>query len=460
MGTIIQDLKYTLRMLRLSPGFTFIAVATLALGIGANTAIFSLINAVLLRPLPYPHPERMVQLLGVSRGETYPYTSVPRFNAYREQSQVLEQVAAYDWRGASPVSLTGGDRPEQLRGERVSFEYFHLFGAPFIAGRGFNPEEDRPGGGRFAILSAGFWQRRFASDRGVLGKSISLGGDPYTVIGVVSPTFEPDPPVDVWLPLQADPNSTDQATFFFAAARLRSGVTLDQAKTALRVAGGEFRRRFPQATEADGSFTAEPLSQNLTDTVRLPLLILLGAAACVLAIACANLANLLLARGAGRTREMAVRAAIGAGRARILRQFVAAPVPSLRKESDDRQHPRARRPGRIDRGDGPGEAAGGLARDRTAERNQRVVCSLRGDNLARRDVAAQASDPDRLAALSELTDDTGSQPHARRGEQQPCVVSIESRTAEIRAAMPRSETAVGPRLEGRIVGASVAACRN
>jgi len=322
MGTIIQDLKYSLRMFRLSPGFTFTAIATLALAIGANTAIFSLINSVLLRPLPHPHPERIVQLLGLSRGETYPYSSVPRFNAYREQSQVFEQVAAYDWRGNSPVSLTEGDRPEQVRGERVSFEYFRLFSVPFIAGRGFSLQEDRPGGGRVAILSAGFWQRRFASDRGVLGKSISLGGDSYTVVGVVSPAFEPDPPVDVWLPLQANPNSVDQAAFFFVAARLKSGVTLDQAKTALQAAADEFRRKFPDAMGASGSFTAEPLSQNLTHSVRLPLLVLLGAVACVLLVACANLANLLLARGAGRAREMAVRAAIGAGRGRIIRQLL------------------------------------------------------------------------------------------------------------------------------------------
>src|SRR5215831_6206302 len=192
---ILEDLKYSVRTLRLSPGFTITAVATLALGIGANTAIFSVINAVLLRPLPYPEPDRIVQLLGFSRWETYPYTSVPRFNAFREQSQVLERVAAYDWRGAAPVNLTGGDRPEQVRGEHVSFEYFRLFGASFVVGRAFSPEEDRPGGERVAILSAGLWQRRFASDPGVVGRSISLGGDSFTVVGVVSPDFTVDPPV-------------------------------------------------------------------------------------------------------------------------------------------------------------------------------------------------------------------------------------------------------------------------
>jgi predicted permease len=322
MGTVLQDLKYSLRTFRMSPGFTATALAALALGIGANTAIFSVVNAVLLRPLPYPHPERMVQILGLFRWGVAPYTNVPRFNAYRAQSQVFEDVTAYDWRGGAGINLTGGDSTEQVRGEHVSFEYFRLFGAPIVAGRGFTSDEDRPGGGRVVILSGGFWQRRFGSDGSLVGKSILLGGDPYTVVGIVSPAFMADPPVDLWLPLQADTNSTDQATFLFAAARLKPGVTLERAKAALQLAAQEFRGKFPDAMGPAAGFTAEPLRQYMTGDVRPALLILLAAVACVLCMACANVANLLLARATGRAREMAIRAAIGASRARIVRQLL------------------------------------------------------------------------------------------------------------------------------------------
>lgn len=322
MRSVLQDLKYSLRMFRLSPGFTATALAALALGIGANIAIFSVVNAVLLRPLPYPHPERMVQILGVTTWGVSPYTNVPRFNAYRAQSQVFEDVTAYDWRGGAGISLTGSDSTQQVRGEHVSFEYFRLFGAPIVAGRGFTAEEDRPGGGHVVVLSGGYWQRRFGSDGWLVGKSILLGGDSYTVVGIVSPAFAPDPPVDLWIPLQADPNSTDQATFLSAAARLKPGVTLERAKATLQLAAQEFRRKFPDGMGPAGSFTAEPLRQYMTGEVQPALLILLAAVACVLCIACANVANLLLARATGRTREMAIRAAIGAGRARIVRQLV------------------------------------------------------------------------------------------------------------------------------------------
>jgi len=322
MRTVLQDLRYSLRVFRLSPGFTTTALAALALGIGANTAIFSVVNAVLLRPLPYPHSERMVQILSLSRSGAFPYTNVPRFNAYRAQSRVFSDVAAYDWRGGEGISLTVGDSTEQIRGEHVSFEYFRFFGAPMVAGRGFTAEEDRPGGGRVVVLSGGYWERRFGSDGSLVGESILLGGDPYTVVGIVSPAFAPDPPVDLWIPLQADPNSTDQATFLFAAARLKPGVTLERARAALQLAAQEFRRQFPAGIGSADSFTAEPLRQYMTGDVRPALLILLAAVACVLCIACANGANLLLARATGRARELAIRAAIGAGRARIVRQLL------------------------------------------------------------------------------------------------------------------------------------------
>ncbi|MCU1275912.1 MAG: hypothetical protein JWO48_3343 [Bryobacterales bacterium] len=226
METFGADIKHAFRILRQSPGFTATAVAALALGIGANTAIFSVINIVLLKPLPFPQPDRIVQLMGSSPGGNFEMTNVPRFNSWREQHRILEYVTAYDWNGAG-INLTGGDRPEQLKGKRVSREYFQVFGAPVALGRTFTADEDRPGGGHFAVISNGLWQRRFRSDPNIVGKAISLGGDPYTVVGVLGAAFAPDPPADIWLPLQAAPNSTDESTYFLsAAARLKPGVTL------------------------------------------------------------------------------------------------------------------------------------------------------------------------------------------------------------------------------------------
>jgi putative ABC transport system permease protein len=322
MSSMVSDLRHSLRVLTANPGFTTVAVAALALGIGANTAIFSVVNAVLLAPLPYPNSDRIMRIeRGFKSGDESGSVSIPKFMAWKKGNQTFESMAIYDFSGPG-LNLGSGDHREQIKGIHVSAEYFQVFGVSPSVGRTFLPQEDQPNGGKAAILSGDLWRTHFGSDPSLIGGTVLLGGDSYTVVGVLPANFHSDPPADVFIPMQADPNSTNQSHYLLAAGRLKPGATLASAKANMVVAGEQFRRANPKWMDDSETVAVVSLRDAMVGNVRHVLLILVGAVAFVLLIACANVANLLLARAAGRQREIAIRTAVGASRGHLIRQLL------------------------------------------------------------------------------------------------------------------------------------------
>ncbi|MGH9937479.1 MAG: ABC transporter permease, partial [Blastocatellia bacterium] len=311
------------RTLLKNPGFTLVAVVTLALGVGVNTAIFSVVNGVLLRPLPFNQPERIVTLWennskdGIERDDVSP----ANFLDWRERSRSFEEMAF-----ANPWSLdyTGKTEPETWRAARVSPGFFRILGAQAMVGRTFLPEEYETGRNQVVVLSYGLWQRRFGAEPKVVGQKLTLDGQPMTVVGVMPPEFKLhlfDREEEFWWPQTPDESMRQQrrATYLKVIARLKPGVTVEQARAEMGSIASNLGSEYPR-TNAGIGVTTVSLTEKMTGHVRTALLVLLGAVAAVLLIACANVANLLLARGNEREREFAIRAAIGAGRARLARQ--------------------------------------------------------------------------------------------------------------------------------------------
>jgi hypothetical protein len=271
-----RDLRFALRSLAKTPGFTVTAIVVLAVGIGANTAIFSVVNTILLKPLSYPEPESLVQLMNTAPEGTFNGANVPKFNIWHQQTGIFQYVAGYDQGGAG-LNLTGGDNPEQVQGVHVTADYFTLFGASVLAGRTFTASEDSPNGGHVVVLSYGLWKRRFGGNPNIVGTNIQLDGQPYLIVGVIGRSFVTEHGGDLWLPYQFDLTSRDMAHYFSVAARLKPGITHQLANAQLKLAADQYRRIYPGSVGPQGGFAVISLQESIIGDTRSSLLVLLGA---------------------------------------------------------------------------------------------------------------------------------------------------------------------------------------
>lgn len=319
METLIHDLRFGIRMLRKNPGFTLVAVITMALGIGANTALFSVVNGVLLKSLPFKEPDRL--LFAFETNAKLPSPTIPvstlDYRDWKEQNHVFDSMGA---RKPFAVSLTGIERPEKIQGERVTADYFSTLGVDPILGRTFSEDEVKPGGAKVALLSYGLWQRRFGASPNIVGQTVQLNGAPTIVVGIMPNDYRPN--VELWLPLPINYAGADRdLKELVVVGRLAPGVSRQQAQVEMTTIAGRLAEQYPDFNTGWG-VSLLPMHDAIVQNIRPALLILFGAVGFVLLIACSNVANLLLARAAAREREIAIRMAMGAGRLRLMRQIL------------------------------------------------------------------------------------------------------------------------------------------